>query len=84
MPYKAYHNCNLKEGCIHDDIQACTIPSKLYQGREMDQYIGHTSDYDKLFCVRNTKIPGTKVGASREEREAIHCLESNNNSRTTF
>jgi hypothetical protein len=32
----------------------------------------------------NTKPPGTKVAASRQEREAIHCLESASSSQTTF
>ena len=30
----------------------------------------------QTFEERNTKSPGTKVGASREEQEAINCLES--------
>ena len=38
----------------------------------------------QTFEKRNTKSPGTKVEASREEREALHCLESVGNSRTTF
>jgi hypothetical protein len=38
----------------------------------------------QTFEERNSKSPRTKVGASREEREAIHCLESVGNSRTTF
>ena len=32
------------------------------------------------FEEMNTKLPGTKVGASREEREAINRLESVSNS----
>ncbi len=37
----------------------------------------------QTFEKRNTRSPRTKAAASREEREAIHCLESVN-SRTPF
>jgi hypothetical protein len=38
----------------------------------------------KIFEERSTKYSGTKVRAGREEEEAIHCLDSVSNSRTTF
>jgi hypothetical protein len=38
----------------------------------------------ETFEEKKTKSLRTKVAASREEREAVYCLESASNSRTTF
>ena len=27
----AYDNCNKKQGCIHDNVQACIMSSQIYQ-----------------------------------------------------